>query len=293
MAKLELSDLENLQSEQSAVTVLAENNAKIEAAIENSLSRNGSGPNNMQAPLDMNGYRILNLPAPLGPTDPVRYQDLTFIELVEGSLPSVAGQSGRYLSTDGTNLYWTDPADDDTKLVKAQNLNDVPDKNAARFNLGLKSAAVYDVGTSGHTVPLLDTDNTWTGQNILSESSRINNVIGPQSENALGYRGTHPNIRNQDYTFQNTDLGRAIYHTDSNTYTWTLPEHTALYGGNGDIIVLLNFGSANVTIAQPVGGVIRQAGNGATGNRTLAPHGLATLFKAFGNIWYISGSGVT
>lgn len=48
----------------------------IEDAFDNTLSRDGTGPNQMTADLDLNGNQILNLPAPVDPTDVVRLQDL-------------------------------------------------------------------------------------------------------------------------------------------------------------------------------------------------------------------------
>ena len=48
---------------------------KIEAAIEDSLSRKGDAPNSMSGPLDMNNQRILNIPAPVDSTDPLRKID--------------------------------------------------------------------------------------------------------------------------------------------------------------------------------------------------------------------------
>jgi hypothetical protein len=50
--------------------------AAIEAAIENTLSRDGTTPNQMTADLDLNGNQILNLPTPVDPTDVIRLQDL-------------------------------------------------------------------------------------------------------------------------------------------------------------------------------------------------------------------------
>lgn len=49
----------------------------IEKAFDNTLSRDGTGPNYMEVPLDMNGYTITNLPAPVAATDPVRLQDIS------------------------------------------------------------------------------------------------------------------------------------------------------------------------------------------------------------------------
>lgn len=61
MAKLTLADLANLNNPTTAVTSVNANNALIEAAVEKTLSRDGTSPNVMNADLDMNGYNILNV----------------------------------------------------------------------------------------------------------------------------------------------------------------------------------------------------------------------------------------
>lgn len=76
MAKITLTDLTNLSNETSVVNAINNNNAAIEAAIENTLSRDGTTPNEMESNLDMNNFRILNLPSPLTDQEPVRKQDL-------------------------------------------------------------------------------------------------------------------------------------------------------------------------------------------------------------------------
>lgn len=54
---------------------------KIQEAFQDTLSRKGDNPNQMEAPIDMNGERILNLPEPLNGLEPVRLQDFnSFIE---------------------------------------------------------------------------------------------------------------------------------------------------------------------------------------------------------------------
>lgn len=63
----------------------------IEEALENTLSRDGTGPNQMEAELDMNGQRIINLPEPVSPTDALRLQDLTDLETVVANGAALRG----------------------------------------------------------------------------------------------------------------------------------------------------------------------------------------------------------
>lgn len=72
MAKITLTDIANLQNENSVINNINNNSAAIETAIENTLSRDGTSPNEMNADLDMNSNRILNLPEADSNTEPVR-----------------------------------------------------------------------------------------------------------------------------------------------------------------------------------------------------------------------------
>lgn len=92
MTKVTLNDLDNLENQASAVSLLNANNATIETAFDNTLSRDGTTPNTMGANLDMNSNQILNLPAPATATSPVRLQDVTGTATID-SVPPV-GTSG-------------------------------------------------------------------------------------------------------------------------------------------------------------------------------------------------------
>lgn len=76
MAKLTLTDLSTLSNQTSAISLLNSNNAAIETALENTLSRDGTTPNAMEANLDMNSNRIINLPKPISSKEPARKADL-------------------------------------------------------------------------------------------------------------------------------------------------------------------------------------------------------------------------
>jgi hypothetical protein len=62
MAKITLSDLANITGQEtSAIAAINANNSAIETAIENTLSRDGTSPNAMNADFDMNGNDIINV----------------------------------------------------------------------------------------------------------------------------------------------------------------------------------------------------------------------------------------
>lgn len=67
MSKLTLTTLTNLDT---AVATINTNNTAIIAAVEKTLSRDGTSPNSMSEDLDMDGNQILNLPAPVVGADP-------------------------------------------------------------------------------------------------------------------------------------------------------------------------------------------------------------------------------
>src|SRR5512139_3901138 len=62
MAKLVLTDV---TSGYASTTLVNANNTLTEIALENTLSRDGTGPNQMEANLDMNGYLVLNQANPI------------------------------------------------------------------------------------------------------------------------------------------------------------------------------------------------------------------------------------
>lgn len=87
MSKITLNNLDSLTNESTALTALNTNFATIQDAIDNLLSRDGTSPNTIEANLDMNSYRIQNLPEAVDPTEPVRLGDIDGLLALE-TLPS-------------------------------------------------------------------------------------------------------------------------------------------------------------------------------------------------------------
>lgn len=86
MSKVSLTNLVNLQNETTAVNAINANNAALTAAIENTLSRDGTAPNQMQSTLDMNSNRIINLPTAISVTEPVTLAQMTAALVANGNI---------------------------------------------------------------------------------------------------------------------------------------------------------------------------------------------------------------
>jgi hypothetical protein len=76
MSKVNLSNVASLTNESTVITTLANNNVALTAAIENTLSRDGTTPNMMQSDLDMNDSRIINLPDAVSDQEPATFGQL-------------------------------------------------------------------------------------------------------------------------------------------------------------------------------------------------------------------------
>jgi len=76
MSKITLNNVGNLVDATTSAITINTNNAVIQSAMDNTLSRNGQTPNTMQAPIDMNSNQIINLPTPATNNSPLRLQDL-------------------------------------------------------------------------------------------------------------------------------------------------------------------------------------------------------------------------
>lgn len=302
MAKLELSSLVSLENQTSAVQTLNENFGKIEAALDNTLSRDGSLPNELRAPLDANGQRIINVGAPLAGTDAVRWADVVAgaYLLTDLPVPSLTGNAGRYLSTDGSTLIWATP-NSDTYLVASSNLSDVPDKAQARVNLGLGTSATFPIGTAGSTIPLMDGHNFWLGKqefaggvNFYGEADvSLNTTPTVLTPTSIGFRGVPVTSLGASYTPNLNDAGRLLAYFGSPGATLTLPASSQIPYPLGTVLTILNAGGGSIVLGQGPGATILRLGDGASGNRNIAVHGIVTAVKISATTWYVGGLGLS
>lgn len=108
MSKLSLDNITNI-SNPSAITTINNNSTSIEEAVENTLSRDGTSPNQMGSNLDMNSYHILNLPFPDQDSEPVRKGDVASLYLPPDGVLLGNAASKNVGTTIGTVAAGDDP----------------------------------------------------------------------------------------------------------------------------------------------------------------------------------------
>lgn len=103
------------------------------------------------------------------------------------------------------------------------------------------------------------------------------------------------NSKSTAYTLVLGDAGKHLYHpaSDTTARTWTIPANSSVAFAIGTAITFINDGSAGTITISITTDTLVLAGSGSTGNRTLAPHGVATAVKVTATKWYISGTGLT
>ncbi len=103
------------------------------------------------------------------------------------------------------------------------------------------------------------------------------------------------NSKSAAYTLALSDAGKHIYHPSADTTAriWTIPANSAVAFPIGTAITMVNDSSAGAITIQINTDTLVQAGSGATGPRTLAANGQATILKVTSTRWQITGVGLS
>lgn len=113
MSKFEKLTLDTLRNDATAVGLINQNFEKLEALLDNMVSRDGQSPNTMNDLLDMNQNRLVNLPLPLSPQEPVRLGDVTEVtEDLENLMNEAAASLATAVSTSNSIIPQTTAARD-------------------------------------------------------------------------------------------------------------------------------------------------------------------------------------
>ena len=232
-----------LQSILAGYAVNTTTNANMTAianAFENTVSRDGTSPNTMLADFDMNSHSILNLGAPQNLSSAARWMDvLNGVDLTGTPIPAQAGNTGKFIQTDGTSLLWGTPT---------ITIPDFYPTSAAEISCGVtvvdKTKVYGDVLRYG-IVPN-------SSGAASSNTSIIKQLCSPEVS-ASGYTGTVrlTNTTGSDvYYFNNIVTFRPGIYIEFDNSTWRLDksgsDSTAVNAGA--IYVVSNFSLRNGTI---------------------------------------------
>lgn len=277
MSKLELTDISS--GYLAPVTVNA-NNALIETALENTLSRDGTTPNQMEAQLDMNSNRIINLPEPVDPSDAARLADVD--AAIATGLPDQAGHAGTVLSTDGTTASWEEINNDiwsGTDLSIANGGTGASTAADARTNLELGALA------TASTI----NDSNWSGTDLAVANGGTGASTATDARTNLGL-GTAAVANVGDFDAAGTAAAAVAAHVAAGdphpTYTTAAELATALASYqplDSDLTTL----AANITAA---GHALVDDATAGDQRNTL---GLGTIATQNANNVTISGGSVT
>lgn len=313
MAKLTLNNIDNESVPSASVTINANNDAT-EAAFENTLSRDGTSPNEMQADLDMNSYRLLNLPEARSNVDGdvVRVGDL-------GDLVALLGVQGPPGPTgDGTG-----------DMLGSNNLSDIDSPSTARTNLGL------DIGSDilGFDDDLQDiADLTWASQSLLWKngastvsgfsvsddvvtlleandfsSFRDDLGLGNSATLDVGQGGSKVaagddsrfttmtvNTVNSNSNVLRAYAGEMMRHTSGSAHQYTIDANSSIDHPVGTVVNIRNApGGGDITLARAAGVELRLSGSTTNSNLTLSEGGFCTIIQEDTDVWIASGTGLS
>jgi hypothetical protein len=130
------------------------------------------------------------------------------------------------------------------------------------------------------------TSGTIGGSAAINTSGAIT-TTGVITDATGSIRRIPQNAQTSAYTLQLSDVGKHISITTGGV---TVPESIFAVGDN---ITIFNNSSSNQTITQGSGVTLRAGGSTATGNRTLAGYGVATVLCVGPDSFVITGTGLT
>lgn len=184
MTKITLTDLVNLENQTTAVNAINTNNAVIETAFDNTLSRDGTVPNQMGANLDMNSNQILNIPVPATLDSPVRLRD-TVSGAVAITVPPV-GTSGAVVPLLNANNTWSG--------IQSYNANDLVLKGSSSGSTVVNATAVASgtltLPAATDVVVARNTTDTLTNKTLTSPVLNTATTNSPTITGTVGGTAT-------------------------------------------------------------------------------------------------------
>lgn len=202
MSKITLNSVADLTQSSTAQTTINTNSSTVQTAFDNTLSRDGTSPNQMGAALDMNSNQIINLPAPSTVNSPVRLVDVTGNPTI--TIPGT-GTSGHVVPfLDGNNIW----------------------SGTNSFTQPTTLGAVTGTG-----------NNTWSGTNTFSNTNTFSaaNSFTGTVQGAIW--GNTRSAKTTAYTVVNADKGLTLALGGSTFFVLTFSA-ASTYDSNFSVVVV-------------------------------------------------------
>ena len=140
-----------------------------------------------------------------------------------------------------------------------------------------ESADKFIVGTTTGTA-------SSTGNITIAAGTLVTSTVEDSKGNV---RSIPSNAQSSAHVAVAADAGKAIYIS-----TGGVTINNSVFAA-GDAVTIINNSGSDQTITQGSGVTIHNAADAATGNRTLAGRGMATVWFASASVAYISGAGLS
>lgn len=173
---------------------------------------------------------------------------------IKALLPAYTDNSGKFLTTDGTNISWA--------TVSA------------------------DAGTlSGTTLnsTIVSSSLTSLGAGVTDGTHALGWKIIPQNSQSVAYT----------FVLADSGKHVLHPAADTTARTFTINSNANVAYPIGTALTVVNQNGAGVVTIDITADTMRLAGAGTTGARTLAANGVATAIKITATEWIISGTGLT
>ena len=278
MAKLTLTDIAGGYG---LVTTYNANNDLIEAALENTLSRDGTSPNTMSANLDMNSNRVVNVSDPSGNQDAATktYVDTSITNLYTGEVDFSTGANytitGAWTFSGNQNfsgdVVITDGSGDDMTIKNNGGFGDfsIDYDGVSGGNINFNdwdSLRLYN----GAELWLFNTGSTARGE-IVHDGTDL--VIKSSSGDNLRFDGTLATVQCDNNFFVNGAHLFRVYDGGDDDYISLF--HSATYAtiatagtGVGAVDLYLDPGANSVLIGNGSSGSLKVKEGAAAGSDT-------------------------
>lgn len=246
---------------------------------------------------------------------------------VQTSITVAAGQGARFPSPSGTNVFYatlvdvsnnieivkcTSRSTDTLTIVRAQEgttarayasgsvielrvtaagLTSKMDKEGGTFTgpiaVPASTASAAGINVPPGTAPTVPVN----GDCWVTTTGVFFRVNGSTYE--MGQRSLPRNLQSGTYTLAATDAAGYVYSQNAGAQVINVPLNATTAIARDSVILIVNNGSAAISLT-PAGGVtLKLAGSTGTGTRTIAANGMCTALKVDTDVWFVSGPGVS